>query len=961
MAGFNTAVTGLKSASQMLDVAGNNIANSSTVGFKSSRTEFADIYATSVVGAGASNQPGSGITVSDISQDFSAGTIEFTNNNLDLAINGSGFFQLDDGQGGITYTRAGTFELDKDGYIVSKNGKNLQGYGLDALGNVLPLQDLAVTQKESAPKATEMIDLSFNIDSSADATTLSQNFDKTDPGSYTYSTTVEMVDSLGNSNSVRFYVVEQRPVREAYSYNVSDLTPPSIASSATIEDISALAIDFQGNATPAQINTNLTDLQFDFATNPTTFDVSFVNTSGATVGPATVTLNTDWAGDATAVPPVVATAEADIASALEAAINAALNVEAGTTGLTYATMSVGGVLELPIANGSSITVDGLAQSSGTGGVTAVSDFLGGSTVTADQNNDTSTASFDFVATDINGNEIFAVTVPFSSNWTGADNGTLADGLALAINDAINTAEGTSDIDYVSVSDAGEITLVGDELVNSMASFTVNNFAGANLATLRDATIDAATASRLQSATNGDPESIVVSGITLSFEELMTLPNSVIQDPTLASSFSTIDPRIDTETLSYDPKTGVLSFELFSYATQVGDVVVSGRGFDNGNGGFENATELSLLGGGTTERDANEVQTFFLDGAFFESPQVGLPAVTTQSVNVTIGGVDILLNTGLTQDDVGDILESYERTLIEKNPDIESVVYDRNLGTLAVTWKASAGDVDPLGVFSDTVTAPFVADPDNITSVYRETEKGDNSFQAQYRLYGFLNDTEQLDLGKIVDPGESGFENDLTEVGSVLIGFDPTTGILANVNGNRVSSGGTAPAMTLLGADPANPNDEIQDSDTDGLAGIQLNITGTTQFASESIVKSASQDGYPKGDLIGVTFAETGEMVASFSNGQRQNLGLVAIASFENQAGLASAGSTEWIATLNSGAAILNPPGTGLNGTLRSAALESSNVDLSAELVKLIEAQRNFQANSKTLETQNTVTQAILQI
>src|SRR5210317_20675 len=149
MAGFNTAVTGLKSASTMLDVTGNNIANASTVGFKSSRTEFADIYAASVVGAGSSNIAGSGVTVSDISQDFSAGTIEFTNNNLDLAINGQGFFQLDDGRGGITYTRAGTFELDKDGFIVSKNGKNLQGYGLDTEGNQLPIQNLSVTQKES--------------------------------------------------------------------------------------------------------------------------------------------------------------------------------------------------------------------------------------------------------------------------------------------------------------------------------------------------------------------------------------------------------------------------------------------------------------------------------------------------------------------------------------------------------------------------------------------------------------------------------------------------------------------------------------------------------------------------------------------------------------------------------------------------------------------------------------------
>ncbi|WP_315981303.1 flagellar hook-basal body complex protein [Aliamphritea spongicola] len=91
MAGFNTAVTGLKAATTDLDVTGNNIANSSTIGFKSSRTEFGDIYATAVVGAGSSNVAGSGVIVSDIAQDFQAGTIEFTNNNLDLAINGSGF------------------------------------------------------------------------------------------------------------------------------------------------------------------------------------------------------------------------------------------------------------------------------------------------------------------------------------------------------------------------------------------------------------------------------------------------------------------------------------------------------------------------------------------------------------------------------------------------------------------------------------------------------------------------------------------------------------------------------------------------------------------------------------------------------------------------------------------------------------------------------------------------------
>jgi len=634
MAGFNTAVTGLKSASQMLDVAGNNIANSSTVGFKSTRTEFADIYATSVVGAGASNQPGSGVTVSDISQDFSAGTIEFTNNNLDLAINGSGFFQLNDGQGGITYTRAGSFELDKDGFIVSKNGKFLQGYGLDAEGNVLPLQNLSVTQKESPPKATESIDLSFNIDSSADATTLASTFSKDVPSSYTYSTTVETVDSLGNSNSIRFYMVEQAPVRTQYSFDVTG--------------------------------------------TPTT-----------------------------------------------------------------------------------ITVSGV-------------DF----------------------------------TIPQLGDSTSAPWGALAEA----------------------------------------------------------------------------------------------------------------DPRIDLETLSY--AAGKLTFEFKASDTNYGDVLV-----DVDAGAIARTAQFPA------PRDSNEV---------VEIP-INYAASMNSGFTVEIGGV-VITGSGTynNSDDIGAVIANAEKAIIDKNPDIESVDYDTVNSRILITYKADAGDVDPLISVTGS-NASDILGTDAVAEVY----KGDNSYLGSYRVYAYLNDEIALDIGKKQDPGEGA----LTEVGPILLQFDPTTGQLASVN-KIDANGGVATPFTIIGADPANPNDED---------GITVDFTGSSQFASESIVKAASQDGYPKGDLIGVSFAETGEMVASFSNGQRQNLGLVTIASFENQAGLASAGATEWIATLNSGAAILNPPGTGLNGTLRSAALESSNVDLSAELVKLIEAQRNFQANSKTLETQNTVTQAILQI
>ena len=808
MAGFNTAVTGLKSSSSMLDVAGNNIANSSTVGFKASRTEFADIFATSVVGAGASNQPGSGVTVSDISQDFSAGTIEFTNNNLDLAINGSGFFQLDDGQGGITYTRAGGFELDKDGNIVSKNGKFLQGYGLDALGNQLPLQNLEVTQKESPPKATESIDLSFNIDSSADASLLSRTFDKTNPGSYTYSTTVETVDSLGNSNSVRFYLVEQAAVREVYQYDLSTLvTAPSTVGS----DVSG---------TP--VNTTIANL------NQETFTLEITTTDGTTV----------------------------------------------------------------------------------------------------------TANVDLVNNNVSGGTYSAVAASLTAE--------------------INAEFGADYVEVVYDSTAGTMTLtvVDDELVNSGAELVTSNFTDNSTSGVLTAALGA------EDTYGTDPEGLVLSSFDLSFDDLLDLQNAVINDPVRSVELENLDPRIDINTLSYNTTTGIFSFELKAASTATGDMVVQGAA----------DTEVSLVGGAASERDANEVHTLTLDDATdaFQDPAVGTTRELAGRIDISIGGVDIQLSAGLTADEIGAQIEAFEREITNKNPSIESLTYNNNTNQLQITYTAVAGNVDLITVTSNSATAgvegiaPFTVDADNPTEIEIGIVEGDNSYLGQYRMYGFLNDQTALDMGKIVDPGEAGYPN-LTEVGPVVVGFDSTTGILSSVNGETVPTGGTAPSITILGADPANPNDTILDNDVDSLAGIQLDITGSSQFASESIVKAASQDGYPKGDLIGVTFAETGEMVASFSNGQRQNLGLVAIASFENQAGLSSAGSTEWIATLASGAAILNPPGTGLNGTLRSAALESSNVDLSAELVKLIEAQRNFQANSKTLETQNTVTQAILQI
>ena len=161
---FDTSVSGILAASADLGIIGNNIANSSTSGFKSSQGEFTDIYAASLLGT-PGTAIGQGVALNSVTQDFSQGNIEFTNNSLDLAINGSGFFRLSDG-GVATYSRAGAFQLDRDGFIVNASGLRLQGYPTDDEGNITgELNDLELSTALVDPNATGTSSLTANLDS----------------------------------------------------------------------------------------------------------------------------------------------------------------------------------------------------------------------------------------------------------------------------------------------------------------------------------------------------------------------------------------------------------------------------------------------------------------------------------------------------------------------------------------------------------------------------------------------------------------------------------------------------------------------------------------------------------------------------------------------------------------------------------------------------------------------------
>ena len=203
---FQQGLSGLNAATKSLEAIGNNVANASTVGFKQSQVQFSDIYASTLVGSGAA-QIGIGTQVSRVAQLFSQGNVTASNNPLDMAINGGGFFRMSD-NGAISYARNGQFILSKEGYIESGSGQRLTGYLADANGTVAigAPAELRIDKADLAPAATTIYELKLTLDSrKADLSAAS--FDATDPTTFSDSTSVPVYDSLGNSHVLRtFYV-----------------------------------------------------------------------------------------------------------------------------------------------------------------------------------------------------------------------------------------------------------------------------------------------------------------------------------------------------------------------------------------------------------------------------------------------------------------------------------------------------------------------------------------------------------------------------------------------------------------------------------------------------------------------------------------------------------------------------------------------------------------------------------
>lgn len=210
---FNIALSGVSAAQRDLDTTANNIANVNTVGFKESRAEFGDVYAQSLL-AGGKTKVGDGVLTQEVAQQFSQGSLQFTNNALDLAITGNGFFatvpEIDSRD--FSFTRAGMFKLNSDNFVVNSNGDNLLGFPVNAdgtsssvaLSTTVPVR---IPDSSGAPQPTSEVSLKMNLPAGDDAVDITL-FNPDDPLTYNAATSVTVFDSLGDSHVQTYYFMK---------------------------------------------------------------------------------------------------------------------------------------------------------------------------------------------------------------------------------------------------------------------------------------------------------------------------------------------------------------------------------------------------------------------------------------------------------------------------------------------------------------------------------------------------------------------------------------------------------------------------------------------------------------------------------------------------------------------------------------------------------------------------------
>lgn len=234
---FQTGLSGLHASSKNLDVIGNNIANANTVGMKASRAEFADMVALSLGIGGTGENTGIGVQVATVAQQFTQGDINITGSSLDVAVNGSGFFQITRTDGSIAYTRDGQLKLDKFGNILTNTGSQIMGYPTDETGAPSSTTPIKLTLPTTAPipaKVTANVKAQFNLDARALNATQAAAAGQSADARSKFGTAVTVFDAQGTPSPLNLYFVKKDGVNNKWDV-FTDLTSATPAGTITFD------------------------------------------------------------------------------------------------------------------------------------------------------------------------------------------------------------------------------------------------------------------------------------------------------------------------------------------------------------------------------------------------------------------------------------------------------------------------------------------------------------------------------------------------------------------------------------------------------------------------------------------------------------------------------------------------------------------------------------------------------
>lgn len=942
---FYTSLTGLNAATTELSVTSNNIANSGTSGFKRSDADFGDIFATSPLQK-ASSVIGRGVSLKEVSQEFSQGNIEFSANSLDLAITGDGFFPLESPDGTKIYTRNGAFMLNEQNQMVNSAGQALQALPVDSTNKAdfgEPMSALAIpraTVSEFLP--TTEVELGLNLPS--DAAPITEAFNPAKPETYNKTTSLTVYGTSGSSHLATIYYVKTAEATADVPFNkwqtyvyIDDQAVDSALIQASDTAGDQYFVNKYGEV---KTQSELLELQKTSAESE-----KYLVTLG--------TLYKKYSFDNLSTPTDSQPASVNFAVADDSVYIDDLNLTNNSDGIDF---TAGAMTRTALSNMFSLSIDDSpAIKIGLEHLAGSSQKLSGSEIAFELTNVINERfgdgkSFDFSAAASRPLKITRVTAAGAVTTTSLSMPTILNAHSSA--DYVNNQVAAEPLAYAIDAALGAINGFNDISVSYDAASQGFRFLQANSGTDSIYLSSGASGTATNAVFGVAAQTVDGSGNITSYGTLLPALDTDASDVILKN----VLPNGTAFTAANNQRYGI----SVSY-TEGKFIVASGTTGDESSLQISSVSDMSqkLLG---MDADGHLVQaeTSQINNLPAVRGQLSSPAVVTgnqmgvdprksflvntdnQNVTVIVDGISAQIQLTLGQYSIGTFTEHLQSKInlmadaLGRSVSGVTVGFDEGSESLVITG-ATASDSSFIQVAGhadwglEDIDAGFGKTSSYIELV-PDTSGTSEVYVTQDNAGNWIETTDKADFDDEDIPYWTPIFLDKGE-----LTFDTSGTLVSPIGGAKLES----------------------DNITGG--SINLAYNNSTQFNSPFAVLSQSQNGAPEGDLVGVNIGDDGLVVASYSNGSQKSLGKIILANFATPKGLRQVGDTSYSATSGSGDATLGEPGAAGFGTIRAGARERSNVDLTAELVDLITAQRNFQANAKAIETSSSLTQTIINI